>query len=195
MLYLILGEKTVWTLISWLHQKSAYLTSYCFKQHSWNSKCYILFLVKKSGPWSAGFTRNQLTWLQTVSNDTLEIVNVISYSWWKNSQDPNQLASIETSLSGRLHAVFKWYSWISNCYILLLVKKQSGPWSAGFTRNQLIWLQTVFKWYPWNSKCYLILGEKPAYSTPYCFKRYSWNSKCYILFLVKTVWTLISWLQ
>ena len=32
------------------------------------------------------------------SNDALEIVNVISFSWWKKSLDPDQLASSEISL-------------------------------------------------------------------------------------------------
>ena len=76
--------KTVWTQISWLHQKSAYLTSYCFQMILLNNMFYLTLGEEQSGPRSAGFTRNQLIWLHTVfSNDTLEIVNVISYSWWK----------------------------------------------------------------------------------------------------------------
>ena len=66
------------------------------------------------------------------------------------------LVYVLAHLSWRL----KWYSWNSRYYILLLVKKQSGSGSAGFTRNQLIWLHTVFKWYSWNSKCYILLLVK-----------------------------------
>ena len=43
---------------------------------------------------------------------------------------------------------------------LTLGEKQSGPGSAGFTRNQLIRFHTVFKWYSWKSKCYILLLVK-----------------------------------
>ena len=81
--------------------------------------------------------------------------------WWKNSLDPDQLASPEISLSGfilfpndtleieiNMHMVH-----LLDLY-LILGEKQSGPWSAGFTRSQFVWIHTVFKWYSWKIKCY-----------------------------------------
>ena len=135
------------------------------------------------------------------SNDALEIVNVISYTWWKNSLDPDQLASPVISLSDfilfsndtlEIVNVIS-YSWL----YLTLGEKQSGPRSACFTINQLIWLHTVFKWYSWII-CYIFLLVKNSLDPDQLasteislsdfilfFKWYSWNSKCYILLLVK----------
>ena len=195
-LYHILGEKqsgprsagfTINQLI-WLHT--------VFKWYSWII-CYILLLVRNSlDPDQLASPEISLSDFILFSNDTLEIVNVISYSWWK---------TVWTQISWR-HQKSAYLT--SYCFQTILLnymlyptlgEKQSGPKSAGFTRNQLIWLRNVFKWYSWNSKCYIYswwktvwtqfswLHQKSAYLTSYCFSNdpleivnaisYSWQKK------------------
>ena len=143
-------------------------------------------------------------------NDALEIVNVISYTWWKNSLDPDQLASPEISLSDfilfsndtlEIVNVIS-YSWL----YLTLGEKQSGPRSAGFTRNQLIWPHTVFKWSSWII-CYILLLVRnsldqdqlasPEISLSELILFSNDPLELYVISFSwwKTVWTQISWLH
>ena len=217
MLYLTLGEKqsgprsasSIRNQLIWLHT--------VFKWYSWII-CYILLLVKNSlDPDQLASPEISLSDFILFSNDTLEIVNVISYSWWKNTLNPDQMAPSEISLSDiilfsndtlkkvNVISYYWWkkcldpdqltspeinlsdfilfsndtleivnvisYSWwktvwtqiswlhqksaylTSYCFQMILLnymlyltlgEKQAGPRSAGFTRNQLIWLHTVF---------------------------------------------------